>query len=89
MSKTNRLKREGSIRSMTTETHEPDLPRDWPYGHVGVEFTDDDEDGCIEARIHGIKHYLHSSTARELSKMLNAKIDEWNGVAKRAGFSGV
>ena len=48
---------------MTSETHEPDLPNNWPYGHVGVEITDDDEDECIEVRVHGVKHYLYSSTA--------------------------
>jgi predicted component of type VI protein secretion system len=74
---------------MTSETHEADLPINWPYGHGGVELTDDHADECIEVRIHGVKHYLRSSTARELSNMLNAKIDEWNLVAKRAEFPGV
>jgi hypothetical protein len=82
----NKLSRVGRAPSAT---HEPDQPQNWPYGHVGVELTDPDEDECIEVTIHGVKHYLHSSTARELSNMLVAKIDEWNGTAKMAGFPGV
>lgn len=82
------------IRSQRTgatirETHEPDQPRDWPHGHVGVGLTGNDEDECIEVTIHGVKHYLHSSTARELSTMLADKIEEWNGVARSHGFPGV
>ena len=73
----------------TNETHEPDVPQNWPHGHVGVELTDDDQDECIAVTVHGVTHFLHSTTARELSNMLTGKLDEWNGVAARAGLPGV
>lgn len=73
-------------QKIVTETHEPDVPRHWPEGHVSVALTDDDQDECIEITIHGVRHYLHSSTARELSNMLVERLDEWNGIAARAGF---
>lgn len=85
MGKGSRIRSERTIR----ETHEPDQPRDWPHGHVGVELTGNDEDECIVVTIHGVKHYLHSSTTRELNKMLTTKLDEWNGVARASGFPGV
>ena len=88
MGKASRLRRERSTAPVT-ETHEPDIPQNWPYGHVDVELTGEDEDECIEVTIHGVKHYLHSTTARELSNMLVEKIDEWNDTANRAGFPGV
>ena len=62
-------------------THEPRIPQDWPHGHVGVELTGDEIDECIKVRIHGHDHYLHSSTARELSNMLLETINTWNGKA--------
>lgn len=71
------------------ETHEPAAPINWPDGHVGVELTPDAVGECIEVRIHDVQHYLHSTTARELSNMLLAKIDEWNGIATKAGFAPV
>jgi hypothetical protein len=60
------------------ETHEPDVPENWPNGHVSVALTSRDVDECIEVTIHGVKHYLHSTTARALSNMLLARLDEWN-----------
>ncbi|MFJ6003949.1 hypothetical protein [Arthrobacter sp. NPDC092385] len=66
------------IREPITETHEPDVPQNWPHGHVGVTLTDDDQDECIEVTIHGVRHYLHSSTAQKLSTMLSSRIEEWN-----------
>jgi hypothetical protein len=72
-----------------TETHEPGVPTNWPHGHVGVQLTPDDVDECIEIRIHGVLHYLHSSTAAELQPMLTEKLDEWNGIAQAHGFEGV
>jgi hypothetical protein len=60
-----------------TETFEPTVPQDWPGGHVGVILTDGDRDECIEVTIHGVRHYLHSTTARELSNMLLSRLDEW------------
>ncbi|XKH57864.1 hypothetical protein LG293_07030 [Citricoccus nitrophenolicus] len=56
---------------------------------MNVELTDDEQEECIEITIHGVRHYLHSSTARELSNMLTSKIDEWNSAARAAGFPGV
>lgn len=76
-------------QSEVAETHEPEIPQDWPYGHVSVALTGDDVDECIEVTIHGVRHYLHSSTARELSNMLLTRIDEWNDAAESAGFPGV
>lgn len=72
-----------------SETHEPFVPQDWPDGHVGVALTDDEMGECIEVTIHGVRHYLHSSTARELSNMLLGRIDDWNEQARAAGFGGV
>lgn len=72
-----------------TPTHEPAVPQDWPMGHVSVALTPDEIDECIEVVIHGAKHYLHSTTARELSNMLLARLDEWNVIAQDAGYSRV
>lgn len=77
------------VREPITETHEPDVPINWPEGHVGVALTEDDQDECIEVTIHGVRHYLHSSTAQELSRMLSARIEEWNKIAQASGFPGV
>lgn len=93
MGKASRLKSERQqvkvIREPVTETHEPPLPQNWPHGHVGVALTGDDQDECIEVTIHGVRHYLHTSTARELSQMLSSRIDEWNGTALAGGAPGV
>lgn len=89
MSKANRLKAERQqvkiIHEPIAETHEPDQPKDWPDGHVGVALTGSDQGECIEVTIHGVRHYLHATTAEELSKMLKARIEEWNETAKAAG----
>jgi hypothetical protein len=76
-------------QEVTAETFEPEIPQNWPEGHVGVALTDNDVDECIAVTIHGTRHYLHSSTARELSNMLLARLDEWNDTAVRAGIPGV
>jgi hypothetical protein len=68
------------------ETHEPAVPRSWPDGHVAVELTGDDAVECMKITIHGVDHYLHSTTARELSDRLVAKIDEWNIIARNVGI---
>lgn len=71
------------------ETHEPEIPVDWPHGHVAVarmnsarhqnQLTTDDVDvvltdatasECIAIDLAGTRHFLHSTTARELSNML-------------------
>ncbi len=82
MGKASRLKSE---RTQVTVTHEPSELRNWPDGHVRVALTGDELGECIEVTIHGVRHYLHSSTARELSNMLSSRIDEWNVTARAAG----
>lgn len=59
-------------------THEPAVPLNWPEGHVGVQITDIEESECIAVTVHGVRHMLHSTTARELQKMLSERLDEWN-----------
>ncbi len=44
---------------------------------------------CIEVTIHGVKRDLHSTTARELSDRLVARLDEWNASARDAGVAEV
>lgn len=76
----------------TQETHEPDIPINWPHGHVAVTdepdgadardrlrlrdvevtITDPDDDECMMIRLGGHQHYLHSTTTRALSNMVNA-----------------
>jgi hypothetical protein len=73
-------------RLLIKETHEPEQPIIWPDGHVGVSLTSDDQGECIEVTIHGVRHYLHSTTARELTLMLSDRIEEWNEIATAAGF---
>ena len=91
MGKASRIKRERRVAlpSVPQETHEPAVPQDWPNGHVGVALTDDDQDECIEVTIHGVRHYLHSTTARELSNMLVNRLEEWNVKAHAEGAPGV
>lgn len=88
MGKAARLKAERA-NVVPAATHEPLVPTNWPDGHVGVAITDPDDDECIEVTIHGVRHYLHSSTARELNNMLAARLEEWNGIAQRFGAPGV
>jgi len=73
-------------RILVKETHEPPEPQNWPDGHVAVVLTGDDQGECIEVTIHGVRHYLHSSTSRELSNMLLARIEEWNVTAEAEGI---
>ncbi|SDZ26534.1 hypothetical protein SAMN05216554_2905 [Herbiconiux ginsengi] len=71
-------------------THEPDAPlANWPEGHADVELTGDDDSECIAVTIHGVRHYLHSTTAYELSKKLDGRIREWDVYAKSKGAPGV
>ena len=63
-------------------THEPDAPlKDWPESHVGVHLTGDDLDECIEIVIHGVTHYLHSSTAQALCSQLIVSLTTWEASA--------
>jgi hypothetical protein len=49
------------------------VPQNWPNGHVAVTLTKQEEAECIAVTIHGVRHYLHSTTARELATCL------WHG----------
>ena len=70
-------------------THEPEVPNNWPHGHVSVRETGDGEGECIVITIHGMQHYLHSTTAYELYKMLGETITKWDKMAKAHGAPGV
>ena len=63
-------------------THEPDVPINWPDGYVSSKMTGDDDDECIIVEIHGVMHYLHSTTARALQESLGKTLDEWNEFAR-------
>lgn len=68
-------------------THEPEVALSgWPDSHARVWLTGDDTAECIAIQIHGVTHYLHSTTAAALYKALGAQLREWNGPAKAAGF---
>lgn len=46
---------------------------DWlTVGNLAVEITDDTVDECIAITLANTRHFLHSTTARELSNMLLA-----------------
>jgi hypothetical protein len=78
--KASRLKQQP--RKVPAETHEPPVPVNWPQGHVSAEITDDDDDECIVVTVHGVRHYLHATTARELELAIKRKLDEWNTMAR-------
>nr|WP_146077538.1 hypothetical protein [Clavibacter michiganensis] len=44
---------------LVRETHEPEVPLNWPDGHVNVELTGDDQDESFAVTIHGVRRYLH------------------------------
>lgn len=68
------------------ETHEPPEPLPgWPKSHVSAELTGDDEFECVVVTIHGVKHYVHASTARELQLMLDGALKEYNAVCEEHG----
>ena len=68
------------------ETHEPVMPLpDWPQSHVDAELTGDDDFECVLVTIHGVKHYLHASTARELQLMLEGKLKQYNATCEELG----
>jgi len=66
-----------------TETHEPDVPSNWPEGHVSSRMTGDEAEECICVTIHGVDHYLHSTTARELHRSVGRTLYEWNKATRR------
>lgn len=75
----------GRIRPIN-ETREPLQPLPgWPKSHVRVDLTDDDEFECVLVTIHGVKHYVHASTARELQRMLEGRLKEYNAVCEENG----
>jgi calcineurin-like phosphoesterase family protein len=76
-------------KDTTLVTHEPKQPQDWPIGHVRVELTGSDESECVKIWIHGHTHYLHSTTARELAKMLDKCLDDYNKIARQDGIPGL
>ena len=76
-------------RTLKRETHEPKQPRNWPDGHVAVALTGSESEECFRLTVHGVEHYLHSSTTRELSNMLLVRLDEWNATAVAAGIEPV
>jgi hypothetical protein len=83
MSKYNREKRTHNPavnrEISSTETHEPLKPLpNWPKSHVNVVLTGTDQNECIEVVVHGIKHYLHSTTARALEEMLHESLEAYN-----------
>ncbi len=64
------------------ETHEPAVPVNWPEGHVSSEFIEElDVDECICVTIHGVKHYLHATTARQLARSVTSTLNGWNHYA--------
>lgn len=76
-----------AARPVPGVTHEPEVPLPgWPDSHVQVWLTGDDTGECIAVQIHGVIHYLHSTTAAELYKALGARLREWNDHAKAAGL---
>ena len=76
-------------RALKRETHEPKQPRNWPHGHVAVALTGSESEECFRGTVHGVEHHLHSTTARELSNMLLARLEEWNATAVAAGYDPV
>ncbi|MER5556367.1 hypothetical protein ABT001_32720 [Streptomyces sp. NPDC002793] len=68
------------------ETREPVQPLPgWPESHVSAELTGDDEFECVVVTIHGVKHYVHASTARELQLMLEGSLKRYNDVCEEHG----
>lgn len=75
-------------RHPENETHEPEVPVNWPHGHVAVTrmnsagtegqlmtvdidvtITDATAGECIAIDLAETRHFLHSTTARELSML--------------------
>lgn len=72
------------------ETHEPESPLPgWPRSHVDSELTDWDTDECVVVTIHGVQHYLHSTTARELQVAIGKTLVEYNARCEDSGYPGV
>jgi len=68
------------------ETHEPTEPLPgWPKSHVSSELTGDDQFECVRVTIHGVEHYLHATTARELQLMLEENLKAYNELCEKHG----
>lgn len=78
-----RQQRAGTPARTPAETHEPQVPQNWPDGHVAAEMTDDTQGECIVITIHGVRHFLHATTARELANTVTKTVDEWNEMARK------
>ena len=73
-------------RTAVRETHEPAEPLPgWPRSHATTELTGDEQFECVRVTIHGVDHYLHATTARELHTMLGADLDAYNAKCLKAG----
>jgi len=78
MSKKNRNATSGKPLNASPVTHEPEVPQNWPDGHVRVELTGNETDECVKVWIHGYMHFLHATTARALQEKLEKALTEWN-----------
>ena len=68
------------------ETREPEEPLPgWPASHVAAELTGDDDFECVRVTVHGVEHYLHATTARELQNALGSRLDEYNALCVKHG----
>jgi hypothetical protein len=65
-------------------THEPCEPLpNWPESHVSVKLTDASALECVKVTVHGVEHYLHATTARELEQMLTRELITYNKQVKQ------
>jgi len=74
-------RKEGTVATVETPTVPQQAP-DADYVHVALTNPDDDE--CVVIRIQSHAHYLHSTTARELSNMLQKTLKQ---AADPVGFA--
>lgn len=51
MGKASRNKGQRTVTASVT--HEPEVPRNWPEGHVSVELTDAGQVECVEVTVTG------------------------------------
>lgn len=60
-------------------THEPPARAitNWPHDHVSTQLTDETVPECIAVTIHGVTHYLHTTTAIELFRSLGLTLERW------------
>lgn len=86
MSKSSRRPSRNLRHAVPPVTHEPTVPENWPDGHVSVRLTADDVLECLAVTIHGVQHYLHATTARELEKMVHGVLEEYNAKCERSGM---